>query len=249
VGLSSRFPVEAVDELYAGIKLACSTYKIDLLGGDTASSKQGLVISVSAYGKADEQQITYRNGAQANDLICVSGDVGAAYAGFLVLDREKAVFLDKSHLQPDLTDYDYVVGRQLKPEARINIVDKLTELELRPTSMIDVSDGIASELHHICLQSKCGANIFAGKLPIDYQTVAVAEEFKISPTTFAMNGGEDYELLFTLPVAAFDKIKAERDITIIGHISPDENLIQIILESGQAVEVEAQGWNHFKTVS
>ncbi|RMG26915.1 MAG: thiamine-phosphate kinase [Bacteroidetes bacterium] len=247
VGLSNRFSVEAVEELYAGIRLACEAYQVDLLGGDTSSSRQGLVISVTAFGRASEEQIVYRSGAQANDLICVSGDLGAAYAGLLVLDREKTAYLDKPDIQPDLSDYDYVVGRQLKPEARIDIIRRLAELQLKPSSMMDVSDGIASELHHICRQSKKGAKIFANKLPIDHQTVAVAEEFDISPTTFALNGGEDYELIFTLPVSAFERIKAEREITIIGHITDDENLIQLVLETGQAVEVEAQGWQHFKS--
>lgn len=246
VGLSSRFPVEAVEELYAGIKLACEKYHINLLGGDTTSSKQGLIISVTALGRASKNSIVYRNGAKPNDLICVSGDIGAAYAGFLILDREKSVFIDKPQEQPDLTDYDYVVGRQLKPEAKLGLIQRLNNLGVLPSAMIDISDGIASELHHICKQSKCGAKIFASKLPIDFQTVAVAEEFEISPTTFAMNGGEDYELLFSVPVADFDKIKAERDISIIGHISPDKDIIQIILESGQAADIEAQGWQHFK---
>lgn len=246
IGLSSRFPVEAVDELYAGIKLACEKYKVNLLGGDTTSSKQGLVISVTALGRGKKEEIVYRSGAKPNDLICVSGDVGAAYAGFLVLDREKSVFLGSPSEQPDLTDYDYVVGRQLKPEAKLGLVQRLSSLGVKPTAMIDVSDGIASELHHICSQSKCGAKVFASKLPIDFQTVAVAEEFEISSTTFAMNGGEDYELLFCVPVEHFEKIKAEKNISIIGHITPDENVIQIILETGQAADVEAQGWQHFK---
>lgn len=247
LGLSSRFPVEAVEELYEGVKAACKTYGINLLGGDTSSSKQGLIISVTALGSAPEDQVVYRNGAQPNDLICVSGDVGAAYAGFLVLDREKAVFQDKPHLQPDLSDYEYVVGRQLRPDARSDVQIRLAQLGIKPTAMIDVSDGIASELHHICYQSKCGAKIFASKLPIDVQAVAVAEEFKISPTTFALNGGEDYELLFTLPVSAFEAIKSEQGISIIGHITAEEKLIEIVLENGQLTEVEAQGWQHFKS--
>lgn len=247
IAISSRFPVEAVEELYAGIKLACERYEVDLLGGDTTSSRQGLVISVTAIGEAAESEIVYRKGAQAQDLICVTGDVGAAYAGFLVLDREKEVFVDKPELQPDLTNYDYVVGRQLKPEARFDVINTLAELNLKPTSMMDISDGIASELHHICRQSKCGASIYTGKLPIDFQTVAVAEEFKIAPTTFALNGGEDYELIFTLPIQAFDQIKSSQDITIIGHITEDEGLIQAILDSGEVVEIEAQGFQHFQS--
>ena len=246
VALSSRFPVEAVDELYAGVKLACDRYKINLLGGDTSSSKQGLMISVTAFGEAAEDQVVYRKGAQPKDLICVSGNLGAAYAGFLILDREKSVFLKSPEMQPDLSDYDYVIGRQLKPEARGDIIQRLREQGIKPTAMMDISDGLASELYHICKHSECGATIYAHKLPIDYQTVRVAEEFEISPTTFAMNGGEDYELLFTVPIQSFDKINTIPEISIIGHITEDKGLVQIILESGAATEVEAQGWQHFK---
>jgi thiamine-monophosphate kinase len=246
IAISNRFPIEAVDELYEGVKLACEKYQVDLIGGDTSSSRLGLVISVTAFGRGLKSDIVYRNGAKPKDLICVSGDVGAAYAGLLVLDREKSVYLNSPDMQPDLTDYDYVVGRQLKPEPQIRIIDQLKALGVQPTSMIDVSDGIASELHHICEQSNCGATIYAGKLPIDYQTVKVAEEFKISPTTFALNGGEDYELLFTLPIQDFDKIKNIREFTIIGHITEEKGQIQVVLDSGEAVEADALGWNHFK---
>jgi len=247
IAMSNRFSIEALDELYAGIKLACERYKVDLIGGDTSSSRQGLVISVTAMGEAHEDDISYRSGAQPNDLICVSGDLGAAYAGLLVLDREKQVYMDKPDLQPDLSDYDYVVGRQLKPEARVDIMSRLRSVGIKPTSMIDVSDGLASELHHISRQSKVGVSIYAHKLPIDYQTVKVAEEFKIGPTTFALNGGEDYELLFTVPLSSFDTIKAWSDISIIGKITNDPNQIQTILESGQVVDLEAQGWQHFNS--
>ncbi|MEO0473709.1 MAG: thiamine-phosphate kinase [Bacteroidota bacterium] len=245
IAVSSRFSVEALDELYAGIRLACEKYQIDLLGGDTTSSKQGLVISVTAFGQAPEGQLTYRSGAKPKDLICVSGDVGAAYAGYLVLDREKSVFMGNPGLQPDLNDYDYVVGRQLKPEARGDIIRKLAEANLKPTSMMDVSDGVASELHHLCRQSKVGASIYAGKIPIDYQTAKVAEEFEISPTTFALNGGEDYELIFTLPIQSFETIKSWKEITIIGHITEDPNVMQVVLDTGEAVDLEAQGFQHF----
>jgi thiamine-monophosphate kinase len=246
IGMSSRFSVEAVDEIFAGIELACEKYNVDLLGGDTTSSKQGLVLSITAFGEAHEDDITYRSGAQANDLICVSGDVGGAYAGFLVLDREKTVYLStEKGVQPDLTDYDYAVGRQLKPEARFDVMLRLRELGLKPSGMIDVSDGVASELKHLCHQSGLGANIYAHKLPIDHQTAKVAEEFKISPTTFGMNGGEDYELLFTLPVSAFEKIKDWREVSIIGKMTEDPGQVQIVLESGQVADVEAQGWQHF----
>ncbi len=246
VAISNRFTIEAMEELYEGIKLACETYHIDLLGGDTNSSNQGLMISVTAFGEADESDIVYRKGAQPRDLICVTGDLGAAYAGYLVLDREKTVFLNQSDQQPDLNDYDYVVGRQLKPELPGTVLKELKKKGIRPTSMMDISDGLASEIHHICKHSKVGATIYANKIPIDHQTVKVAEEFEISPTTFALNGGEDYELLFTVPVSTFQEVATIRGLSIIGHITEDEGQTQIILDSGQAVDIEAQGWQHFK---
>lgn len=245
IGVSSRFPVEAMEEFYAGVSLACERYGIDLLGGDTTSARQGLVISVTAFGEVEEEKITYRSGAKPKDLICVSGDVGAAYAGFLVLDREKNVFLKDPEMQPDLNDYDYVVGRQLRAEARMDVVNRLAVLGVQPTAMIDISDGVASELHHICLGSKCGATIYSTKLPIDFQTVKVGEEFEISPVTFALNGGEDYELMFTIPLTDFDKVKAEPGITIIGHITDEPGQLHIVLDSGEVAEVTAQGFEHF----
>jgi thiamine-monophosphate kinase len=245
IGISNRFPVEAVEELYAGIRLACEKYGLDLLGGDTSSSKQGLVISVSAFGMVDPQTVTRRSGAEDKEFICVTGDLGAAYAGYLVLDREKAVHLKSPHLQPDLNDYDYVVGRQLKPEARLDIIHRLKELGATPTSMIDISDGLANELHHLCRQSGKGAMIYANKVPIDFQTVSVGEEFKISSLTFALHGGEDYELLFTLPMHQFPLIQAERDISVIGHMTPEKGVAQITLESGEVADLEPQGWKHF----
>lgn len=246
IAMSSRFSVEALDELYAGIALACERYEVDLLGGDTTSSQQGLVISVTAMGEAHQDDIVYRDGAKAGDLICLSGDVGAAYAGLLVLDREKSVYLQAPGMQPDLSDYDYVVGRQLKPEARLDVIGKLRSAGIKPTSLIDVSDGVASELHHLCHQSQTGASVYAHKLPIDLQTAKVAEEFDISATTFAMNGGEDYELLFTLPLEAFDTVKGWEEISIIGKMTDDQGLLSIVLESGQVADIEAQGWQHFK---
>lgn len=246
LGLSNRFPVEALEELYEGIHQACETYGVDLIGGDTSSAKQGLVLSITAIGQVEPDKYVTRGKAKPKDLICVSGDVGAAYAGFLVLDREKAVYLNSPDVQPDLNDYDYVVGRQLKPEARIDVVRKLREAGILPTSMMDISDGVGSELHHLCRSSKTGATIYAHKLPIDPQTVKVAEEFDIGATTFAMNGGEDYELIFTVPLEAFDTIKSWQEISIIGHMTDDPQLIQIILDSGEMVDIEAQGWEHFK---
>jgi len=247
VAMSNRFTVEAAEELYAGIRLACEHYHIDLLGGDTNSSTSGLMISVTAFGQANEDDIVYRKGAKPKDLICVTGDLGAAYAGFLVLDREKAAFGDRPDIQPDLSDYDYVISRQLKPELPGPVLLDLSEKGIKPTAMMDISDGLASELHHICKHSKVGATVYASKIPIDYQTIKVAEEFEISPTTFAMNGGEDYELLCTFSIQHFDQIAKIKGLTIIGHITEESELIQIILESGQVAEVEAQGWQHFKT--
>mgnify|MGYP006267078291 CR=1 FL=1 len=246
IAMSSRFSVEALDELYAGIALACERYQVDLIGGDTTSSQQGLVISVTAMGEAHQDDIVYRSGAKPGDLVCVTGDVGAAYAGLLVLDREKAVYLNAPLNQPDLSDYDYVVGRQLKPEARLDVIGKLRSAGIKPSSLIDVSDGVASELHHLCQQSGTGVSIYAHKLPIDVQTAKVAEEFGISPTTFGMNGGEDYELLLTLPLEAFETVKSWSELSIIGKVTSDQGLLQVVLESGQVADIEAQGWQHFK---
>jgi len=245
VGMSNRFTLEAIEELYVGIQLACEHYKIDLLGGDTSSSRQGLVLSVTAMGRAAETDIVYRSGARPGDLICMSGTAGAAYAGLLVLEREKQVFLKNPELQPDLNDYDFVVGRQLKPEARLDILDLLQERGIKPTAMIDVSDGVGSELLHLCRQSQCGAMIYSHKLPIDPQTVRVAEEFKISDTTFAMNGGEDYELMFTVDPSDLESLQKKSDVAILGRMTDEPALVQLSLEGGQVVDVEAQGWRHF----
>lgn len=245
VGMSNRFSLEAIEELYAGIRLACERYQVDLLGGDTSSSRQGLVLSVTALGRAAAEEVVYRSGARPGDLICMSGSAGAAYAGLLVLEREKEVFLKNPGVQPDLNDYDFVVGRQLKPEPRLDIIDFLRTQGVRPSAMIDVSDGVASELFHLCHQSGCGAMIYSHKLPIDPQTVQVAEAFGISDTTFAMNGGEDYELMFTIAPADLEKVRRESDISILGHMTDDPGLVQLTLEGGQVVDVEAQGWQHF----
>lgn len=245
VAASSRFPVEALDELYAGIQHACEAYEVDLLGGDTCASKQGLVITVTALGEVDEDRVVYRSGAKPTDLICVTGDLGGAYAGFLVLDREKKVFLDKPGEQPDLTDYDYVVGRQLRPEARKDINPYLKQQGILPTAMIDISDGLASELHHLCKQGHCGATVYSEKLPIDFQTVKVAEEFDIAAQVFATNGGEDYEILFTVPISEFEKLKSVEGITIIGHITPDAGEVNIVIGDGSLLPLKADGWNHF----
>ncbi|MEM6633937.1 MAG: thiamine-phosphate kinase [Bacteroidota bacterium] len=245
IAVSSRFTVEALQEFYAGVKLACEAYHVDLLGGDTSSSRQGMIISVSAFGLAQEAEVVYRSGAQVNDLLCVTGDLGAAYAGFLVLDREKASFIDSPETQPDLTDYDYVIGRQLKPEIQGPVLQKLAEKGIKPHAMMDISDGLASELHHICRASKVGCQVYANKLPIDFQTVNVAEEFEISPTTFAMNGGEDYELLMALPVSVYQDIAEIKELTIVGKVTNEEGQVEIFLDSGEVAAVEAQGWQHF----
>lgn len=245
IAFSNRFPVEAIEELYDGIRAACSRYGIELLGGDTSSSRQGLIISITAYGTAEADDITYRNGAKPNDLVCVTGDLGGAYAGFLVLEREKKTFLANPDLQPELLHYDYVVSRQLKPENKPALLQAFKNLEIKPTAMIDISDGLANELHHLCGQSKCGVTIYADKLPIDYQTVNVAEEFDISPTTFALNGGEDYEMLFTIDIGDFQKIKGMEGVTIIGHVTPEEGALNIVISPTQITPIIAQGFRHF----
>lgn len=246
LGLSSKFPVEAVEELYSGILLACEKYKIDLIGGDTSSSKQGLVISVTSIGYADEADICYRNTAKEGDLICVSGDLGGAYMGLQLLEREKLIYLENPQIQPDLEGKDYIIERQLKPEARRDIVDALREMQIKPTSMIDVSDGLSSEIIHICTQSGKGCNLYEDKLPIDPMTYDTAREFNLDPTTCALSGGEDYELLFTVPQSAYEKIKNSSDISIIGHITEQSAGMNIISRSNNSHTLKAQGWNTFK---
>ncbi|MFK7972397.1 MAG: thiamine-phosphate kinase [Bacteroidia bacterium] len=245
IAMSSRFTVEAMEELYEGVKLACDHWNVDLIGGDTTGSPQGLSISVTALGQAREDEIVYRSGAKPNDLVCVSGDIGSAYAGFLILDREKEAFLKNPEMQPDLTDFDYVIGRQLKPEPRGDVIQSLREKKVQPTSMMDISDGLAGELLHICKASGTGVVIYMNKLPIDYQTIKVAEEFSIGPGTFALNGGEDYELVFTVPLEAYNLIKDLPELHIIGKITDDINQKEVILESGASTQLEAQGWKHF----
>ncbi|GAB3539579.1 thiamine-phosphate kinase [Spirosoma fluminis] len=243
VGLSSRFPVEAVDELYEGIRAACESYKIDLVGGDTTSSRSGLIISVSVMGKVSKDLITYRNTAQANDVVCVTGDLGAAYLGLQLLEREKQVYLADPNMQPNLSEERaYLIQRQLRPDARTDIVHELRDLGIRPTAMIDVSDGLASELLHLCRQSGTGAVIFDENLPIDDQTHLAAEEFKISPITCALNGGEDYELLFTVRPQAFEKLASNARITAIGYLTADPTQVVLATKAGQQTPIRAQGW-------
>jgi len=246
IGLSSRFPLETVEELYEGIQLACKKFGVDLVGGDTSSSKQGLVISVTSIGHANEKDICYRDGAQEGDLICVSGDLGAAYVGLQLLEREKKIYLENPNIQPDLEGKDYIIERQLKPEARKDVVEFLKSIKVKPSAMIDVSDGLASEIKHICEQSKKGCHIYEEKIPIDPMTYDTAREFGLDPTVCALSGGEDYELLFTIKQADYDKVKDSPDISVIGHITDSPSGCQLITKSGNQHEIKAQGWNAFK---
>jgi thiamine-monophosphate kinase len=245
IGISSKFLLEAVEELYEGIYLACEKYNVDLIGGDTTSSKQGLVISITAIGYADEKDVVYRNGAEEGDLICVSGDLGGAYVGLQLLEREKLIYLENPKIQPDLEGKDYIVERQLKPEARKDIIDLLKEIEVKPTSMIDVSDGLASELLHICKQSNKGCNLYEDKIPLDPMTFETAREFNLDPTVCALSGGEDYELLFTVKQTDYDKIKFKMDITIIGYITELSAGCNLVTKSGNVHPLKAQGWTAF----
>lgn len=246
IGLSSKFPLEAIEELYQGIGIACEKYGIDLVGGDTTSSKQGLVISVTSIGYADEKDICYRNGAGEGDLLCVSGDLGGAYTGLQLLEREKSIFLENPNIQPDLEGKDYIVERQLKPEARKDIVEALKSMKVKPTSMIDVSDGLASEILHICKQSDKGCNLYEEKIPIDPMTYQTARDFGLDPTVCALNGGEDYELLFTIKQADYEKIKFNPDISVIGHITEASAGCNMISKSAIVHPIKAQGWNSLK---
>ena len=245
IAVSNRFPVEALEELYDGIKTACDRYKVDLIGGDTTSSLSGLTISVSVLGRAKTESISYRSGAKENDLIVVSGDLGAAYVGLQVLEREKEVYNANPNIQPDLDGHDYIIERQLKPEARVDVVGFLKELDVVPTSMIDISDGLASEVLHICKSSKVGCHIYDEKIPIDGATSMTAIEFNLDPNTCAMNGGEDYELLFTITQSDYDKIKGNPHMTVIGHITNEQDGTYYVDKNASAIELTAQGWNHF----
>ncbi|MDG1743592.1 MAG: thiamine-phosphate kinase [Polaribacter sp.] len=246
IAVSNRFPLEAIEELYAGIQLACETYKVDLIGGDTTSSNKGILISVTAIGKANKEEVVYRDGAKETDLIVVTGDLGAAYLGLQVLEREKQVFKVDPKNQPDLDNYTYLIERQLKPEARKDIVGLLKELDLKPTSMIDISDGLSSELFHICTQSKVGCKVYEEKLPLDPQVISACEEFELDSTMVALSGGEDYELLFTIPIADFDKIKGNPNFSIIGHVTSENQGLNLVTRANQEIELKAQGWNALK---
>jgi thiamine-monophosphate kinase len=246
IAISSKYTVEALEEIYEGMLMACNKFKVDLVGGDTTSSQSGLIISVTAFGKVAKDKITYRSGAQAGDLICVSGDLGAAYSGLLILEREKEVFRVNPNMQPDISRYSYVLERQLKPEPRKDIVEILEKLEITPTAMIDVSDGLASEIMHICKSSTKGAVVYEEKIPIDMQTSATAHEFKIDPTTFALNGGEDYELLFCIRQEDYEKVKENDMISIIGHITDNPHQADLVTTSGSQLPLKAQGWDSFR---
>ncbi|RZM23308.1 MAG: thiamine-phosphate kinase [Pedobacter sp.] len=246
IGISSKFPLEAVEEIYKGIELACNKFNIDVIGGDTSSSKQGLVISITSIGHAEKKDVVYRNGAGEGDLICVSGDLGGAYVGLQILEREKQIYLENPNIQPDLEGKDYIIERQLKPEGRRDIVDLLAQMDILPTSMIDVSDGLASELFHICTQSDKGCTIYEEKLPIDPMTYETARELGLDPTVCALNGGEDYELLFTIKQADYAKLKNDVDISVIGHITEINSGRKMISKSSVVHELKAQGWNAFK---
>ncbi len=247
LAISNRFPLEAIEELYAGIKLACDNYNVDLIGGDTSSSLTGMIISISAVGEVEEGNITYRHTAKENDLICVSGDLGAAYAGLQLLERENKIYSETPEIQPKLDGYDYILERQLKPEARGDIIKILSEMKVKPTSMIDISDGLSSEILHICDSSSVGCKIFEDKIPIASETGNFAKEINLDPTVFAMNGGEDYELLFTVSQNDFEKIKSNEYISIIGHISGNKEEKHLIARDGTPVKLEAQGWNSIKS--
>ena len=243
IAISNRFPLEAIEELYAGIQLACEKYNVDLVGGDTTSSTKGMLISITAIGQAKKEDIVYRNGAKPNDLLVVSGDLGSAYLGLQVLEREKQVFQSNPNSQPDLDQYSYLVERQLKPEARKDVVQFLKKLEVKPTSMIDISDGLSSEIIHLCTQSEVGCDLYEDKIPLDPQMISTCEEFKIDSTTVALSGGEDYELLFTVSQEDFPKIKGNPNFTVIGHMTPKNEGMYLVTRGNQKVELVAQGWN------
>ncbi|MFD2743211.1 MULTISPECIES: thiamine-phosphate kinase [Sphingobacterium] len=246
IGMSSKFPLEAVEEIYEGVLLACNKYNVDLIGGDTSASHQGLVLSVTSIGYADEADITYRSGAKEGDLLCVSGDLGGAYVGLQLLEREKQIFLENPNIQPDLEGKDYIIERQLKPDARGDVVELLRQLDIKPNAMIDVSDGLASEILHIAKESNVGCTIYEDKIPLDPMTYETAREFGLDPTICALSGGEDYELLFTIPQADYDKVKNQLDITVIGHMTEASAGCQMISKSGKVHPLQAQGWNAFK---
>lgn len=246
IAVSNRFTLESLEELYEGIHLACKSYGIDLVGGDTTSSTKGLLISITAIGEVKKEDVVYRNTAKENDLLVVTGDLGAAYLGLQVLEREKQVFEVNPNSQPDLTNYSYLIERQLKPEARKDIVKLLKDLDVKPTAMIDISDGLSSEILHICTQSKVGCDLYEEKIPLDPQVISTCEEFDLNSTTIALSGGEDYELLFTISQKDFLKIKANPHLTVIGHITEENMGVNLVTRANQKIKLTAQGWNALK---
>lgn len=246
IAISSKFSVEAIEEIYKGIHLACEQYGVDLVGGDTTSSLTGLTICVTVLGEVERGNEVYRAGAKPNDLLCVSGDLGGAYMGLQLLERENEVFKVNPNVQPQLSGYDYILQRQLKPEARIDMVAAFRKMGVKPTSMIDISDGLSSEILHLCKNSGVGCNLFEEKVPLDFQTRQMAEELNINPLVAALNGGEDYELLFTVAQTDFGKIKNDPDITIIGHMTEATEGANLVTSSGAKIPLVAQGWDHGK---
>ncbi|MBI3500926.1 MAG: thiamine-phosphate kinase [Bacteroidetes bacterium] len=249
IAISNRFSLEAIEELYAGMLLACKNFHVDLVGGDTNSSRTGMVINITAIGEADKNEIVYRNGAKPTNLLCVSGDLGSAYLGLQILEREKKIFQENPNIQPDLSGNDYLIERQLKPEARKDIIKQLKEIGVKPTSMIDISDGLASETLHLCTESNVGCRLYENKIPIDDTAIERAKEFNLNPTVCALNGGEDYELLFTIDIKDHEKIKKlSQDITVIGHITEKAEGTNLVLTGTEMLTpLTAQGWNHLKT--
>lgn len=247
IAVSNRFPLEALEELYSGIQLASKLYNIDLVGGDTTTSTTGLLLSITALGEVNEQQITYRKGAKINDLLVVSGDIGGAYMGLQVLEREKEVFKVNPNNQPDLSPYSYIVERQLKPEARKDIVELLEKLDVLPTAMIDISDGLSSEILHLCKNSQVGCDLHEDKIPLDPTVISACEEFKLDSTLIALSGGEDYELLFTIDQKDFGKIKGNPNLTVIGHMTDKGEGAHLVSRSNAKIPLTAQGWDSFNT--
>jgi len=246
LGISKRFSVEDLEAFYDGLQLACQTYGVDLVGGDTSASMTGLTISVTCVGEVDDNRVVYRSGAKENDLICVTGDLGAAYMGLQLLEREKLIFKGEKEFTPDFSGKEYILERQLKPEARRDIVQSLASKSILPSSMIDISDGLSSELLHICEQSGVGCRIYEERIPIDYQTAIMAEEFNMNLVTAALNGGEDYELLFTVPLEFHQTVESLEGVRIIGHITPLSMGAALITRDGAEIAIQAQGWNSIK---
>ena len=244
LAISKRFSVEDIEQLYAGMRLACEAHHVDIVGGDTTSSLTGLAISITAIGDAPKDKIAYRNGAKETDLICVSGNLGAAYMGLQLLEREKSVFMGESNAQPDFSGKEYLLERQLKPEARRDIISALAEAGIKPTAMMDISDGLSSELMHICKQSNKGCRVYEEHIPLDYQTAVMAEEFNMNVTTCALNGGEDYELLFTVPLTDHEKVSKMEGVRLIGHITKPELGCMLVTRDGGEMELRAQGWEN-----